>query len=127
MTAPRRAVAGLALMAAAGGASAAEYRILAVDGMEAPSEARMAFGADGRISAHLGCNRIGASGRIEDGVLVIDAPAVMTRMACPPELAGLDDALAALLQGRVELLADPFAGTLTLRGGGFEAVLLHAP
>jgi heat shock protein HslJ len=126
---PKARAAALAVAATAGLASAsaaAEYRIVSIDGAAAPDESRLTFAADGGIGAYAGCNRIAASGRMEEGRLVLDGPAAMTRMMCPPDLVSLDDALGLLLDGEVEIRADPFEGTLTLLSNGIEAVLVPA-
>jgi heat shock protein HslJ len=62
-----------------------------------PAKTEMRIGADGAISTTVGCNRASARARFE-GDRVSLGPLATTRLACPPELAGLEVAYFAALE-----------------------------
>lgn len=80
--------------------------------------ASLAFGADGALSGHTGCNRFNGRARIADGRLVLDGPAATTRMACHGPGDAIERRYLAVLGAGPAITYDPTADRLTLEGGG---------
>lgn len=96
-----------------------------VGGVEQPlvddTRLRLAFGEDGMLAAHAGCNHFGARYRIDGGVLAITEGA-MTEMGCEPLLMEQDDWIFAFL-GSQPLISQS-GDELTLEDGDTAITLL---
>lgn len=80
------------------------------------AKTRLQIGADGAVSTTVGCNRASGKARI-DGDKVSFGPLAATRMACPPELAGLEFKYFAALEATRSLrLEDSQLALLNERG-----------
>jgi heat shock protein HslJ len=87
------------------------------------------FTRDGMVSGSSGCNNYSASYEADDNGNVSVGPAATTRMACPPETMGQEDAYLAALgtaqtyaineEGRLEIFYDS--------GANFDEKLVYAP
>jgi heat shock protein HslJ len=88
------------------------------DGEERPlvdeTRIRLAF-SDGQIGASAGCNAIGGTYRVEDGVLVFEGGG-MTEMGCDPERHAQDEWLSAFLGSRPSIVVAGNEVTLTADG-----------
>jgi heat shock protein HslJ len=84
------------------------------------TEIRVTFESD-RISVQAGCNTLFGSARWDGGVLAVDEPMGMTRMACSDDLMRQDDWLHAFLTSEPRLSLD--GSTLTL-GDSTEGIVL---
>jgi heat shock protein HslJ len=60
------------------------------------TQVRLTFGADGRIGVNAGCNTMGGTYRLEDGVLMV-ADGAVTEMGCDPARHAQDDWVFGLL------------------------------
>jgi heat shock protein HslJ len=63
---------------------------------EAPAYASLVFGADGRVALNAGCNRGGASYRVDANQITF-GPLALTKMACPGPRAEMEQAVVATL------------------------------
>ena len=90
-------------------------------GLEPGTRIRLSFDA-GSLSAHAGCNHLGAEVRIENGRLRSTGGMVMTEMGCRQPMMDQDDWLANLLGSGPEVTLDGDA--LQLRGADGTVVEL---
>lgn len=67
------------------------------------------------VGASLGCNSMGGTYRLEDGVLVVEDGLSMTEMGCDPERHAQDEWFAGVLTSRPALAVD--GDTLTITSG----------
>lgn len=121
-----RALPILAVVLALSSAQAAEsarnlvgnWRLERLKGAENfdPAKTEMRIGADGAISTTVGCNRASAKAKIEGDKMSL-GPLAATRLACPPELAGLEvEYFAALEAARSFRLEDSALALLDEKG-----------
>ncbi|MGX7825771.1 META domain-containing protein [Actinokineospora sp. 24-640] len=83
-----------------------------------PGGASLRFGAD-TVAIDTGCNTGSAGYRLSGAAVVFEQP-VLTRMACAPEVMELEDAMVAVLDGRVELAVDGQTMTLLKNNKGIR-------
>ncbi|QGM45815.1 META domain-containing protein [Methylocystis heyeri] len=87
------------------------------------TKTRLQIAADGAVSTTVGCNRASGKARIE-GDKVSFGHLAATRMACPPELAGLEfKYFAALEAARSLRLEDSLLALLNERGEEIAAFI----
>lgn len=105
--------------------SAADWIVTDVNGIPAEGAAMLGFSPTGDLFGNTGCNGFQGRGRFEEGALVLDGPLAMTRRACLGDrMMAQENALVALLQGRIALRFDPFSDTLVLSDGKTSATLV---
>lgn len=113
---------------AAGGASAADWRIVAVDRQATSGSPSLQLSPDGSFAGSTGCNRFRGRARLDAGDLVIDGPLAVTRMACRAEALGAqDDLIIAFFDGRLAFAFDPLRDSLSLSNGRITLALTRAP
>lgn len=101
-----------------------QWRITMIDGKPAIGETEFLFSPDGAISGSTGCNQFQGIAALEDGMLVIDRPLATTRMACPGEgVTEQEDRILSALEGRLNVIFDPFSGVLELANASTGATL----
>lgn len=84
------------------------------------SRLSLRFGANGRLAASAGCNRLSAAYRLEGDQLQVVPPMISTRMACPAPLAEQESRFLAFL-GSVTRHAVDAAGRLVLTTAAGDA------
>lgn len=99
------------------------WRITSIDGAAPASDKAMLAFTDDRLTASVGCNRMGGSWRFEGGKLIA-GPLISTKMACEG-LMDQEAALGALLAASPTLTLDKDRDSMTLQGGSHFAALLR--
>ncbi|MCV7364057.1 META domain-containing protein [Mycolicibacterium neworleansense] len=89
------------------------------------SKPTLTIGVDGAVSGSTGCNRITGHATVSGSPAVIEfGPLATTRMACPPEVAEVEQAVLRVLQGTVQTAID--ADELKLSGTDGNGLVLRA-
>ncbi|WP_135453768.1 META domain-containing protein [Mycobacterium sp. DL99] len=89
------------------------------------SKPTLTIGDDGAVSGSTGCNRITGHATVSGSPAVIDfGPLATTRMACPPEVAEVEQAVLRVLKGTVQTSVD--ADELKLSGADGNGLVLRA-
>lgn len=111
--------------AVAASALSGKWRIVALAGAQAldGARAKAEFGADGRFSSTIGCNRIAGKPGVS-GDRLLFGPMMTTRMACAPPLAQTEQSYLAALQSARGYRRD--GDTLTLLGADGETLVTLA-
>ncbi|WP_120764928.1 META domain-containing protein [Mycobacterium syngnathidarum] len=89
------------------------------------SKPTLTIGADGAVSGSTGCNRINGHATVSGSPAVIDfGPLTTTRMACPPEVTEVEQAVLRVLKGAVQTAVD--GDELKLSGTDGNGLVLRA-
>lgn len=124
------AIRGTALAACllASAATAAEWRITAINGAATQGAAGLRLTEDGGIAGSTGCNRFTGTAGVSAGEIEIGQPLATTRMACPdPDLAAQEDSVLRLLTGTIAIRFDPVSGSMILTRGEDSMTLVPGP
>ncbi len=90
------------------------WNVLAVNEEAPAAEAFITFASDGSVTGSTGCNKFSTRGIFNGNALLINGPAVMTKMACPGAVSQQEKTIMAGLKGEIGLVFDPFARQLVL-------------
>lgn len=105
----------LAAMPAIGQTSnAGGWALVSVGGIAAQPGGRIAFSADGAVFGTTGCNRFSGQAVAAPGVLTIEKPLAVTKMACPGEQMAQETGMLDALKGTVAVAYDPIANRMML-------------
>ncbi|MCV7067446.1 META domain-containing protein [Mycolicibacterium farcinogenes] len=89
------------------------------------SKPTLTIGDDGAVSGSTGCNRFTGHATVSGSPAVIEfGPLATTRMACPPEVGEVEQAVLRVLKGTVQTTID--ADELTLSGTDGNGLVLRA-
>ena len=90
------------------------WNVLAVNEQAPAAEAFITFASDGAVYGSTGCNKFSTRGIFNGNALLINGPAMMTKMACPGAVSQQEKTIMAGLKGEIGLVFDPFARQLVL-------------
>jgi len=106
------ALAATPLLAQTGDAGG--WALVSVGGVAAQPGGRIAFSTDGAVFGTTGCNRFSGQAVAAPGVLTIDKPLAVTKMACPGERMTQETGVLNALKGTVAVAYDPVADRMVL-------------
>ncbi len=100
------------------------WGLVAIGGRPPVANARLEFGADGRMTVQPGCNSGGGPYSF-DGNHIRIAELAITAMLCADEAANAQEAaILAVLRGNPTFTVDPATGELQLEGNGTTLVFV---
>lgn len=105
-----------------------DWGVTEINGELPVAQAFFTFMPDGTVSGSTGCNRFSARGELDGTAVVIGGPAIMTKMACPgAAVDNQEKTIMRALQGRIELVFDPFGNAITLNNADAGVTMRLSP